>query len=236
VQGIPFFLAENAPVHGKFFTYKSNYSQKSSLFDLSFKKTIATSNHNQGVSLSYQVGKTRESITITYDLAMAQFASEYPQIDLKYYFEAKPSKVTEKSLFSNLSNKIKDLNQREGVNYLLQFVQTGFGYMHDREQFGAENYLLIEESLLYGYNDCEDRSVLLAWLLRNLLGIKTIALDYPDHISIAAKLESVKINDEHTSWKDARYVVTDPTYIGSTTGMLMPKYKQSSPLIIDFMN
>jgi len=157
----------------------------------------------------------------------------YPQIDLQHYFSAQPDKTTIRSLRKQISSKLEGLSARESVNYLLNLTQTGFSYAKDQQQFGEENYLLTEESLLYRANDCEDRSIFLAWLIKDLLNLHVIGLDFPGHIAIAVEMEG-QANDWKISSKGRSYLIADPTYIGAKVGMIMPSLKNEQAKAIHF--
>jgi hypothetical protein len=96
--------------------------------------------------------------------------------------------------------------------------------MVDQEQFGKEKPFFCEENFIYPYNDCEDRSVLLSCLIRNLLRLKVVLLDYDDHMAVAVNLPET-IKGDHLIINTEKYYVCDPTYIGSTIGMSIPKYR-----------
>ena len=122
-------------------------------------------------------------------------------------------------------------SELEAVNLLLRFVQTSLKYKTDEGQFGIENYLFPEETIFYPYSDCEDRSIFFAWLVRNLLGLEVVGLDYPGHIAAAVRFNE-KVKGDAFRMNGKRYVVTDPTYINASAGMSMPDFKKSKPGII----
>ena len=88
-----------------------------------------------------------------------------------------------------------------------------------------------EETLYYPASDCEDRAILFSYLVKNLLGLKIIALDYPGHIATAVKF-SANINGDAVEYNGQRYVICDPTYINADAGMSMPEYKGVAPEVI----
>ncbi len=88
-----------------------------------------------------------------------------------------------------------------------------------------------EETLYYPASDCEDRSILFAFLVKNLLGMDIIALDYPGHIATAVKFRS-NINGDSVQYNGSRYVICDPTYINADAGMAMPEFKTVTPTVI----
>jgi len=115
------------------------------------------------------------------------------------------------------------------VDFLLAFVQQSFAYKTDNEQFGREKYFFVEESLHFPYNDCEDRSVMFSWLVRELVGLKVIGLLYPGHMTTAVALKHVKPEFSTVTYRGNQYVIADPTYIGATLGVPMPSYSKLKP-------
>jgi len=99
-------------------------------------------------------------------------------------------------------------------------------------QFGKENYLFPEETLYYPYSDCEDRSILFAWLVHSLLGMDVIGLDYPGHVATAVQFKG-NVGGDAIQYNGRRYVVADPTYINASVGMTMPDFKNAKPGVIE---
>ena len=91
--------------------------------------------------------------------------------------------------------------------------------------------MIPDETLYYSYCDCEDRSILFAYLVRKLTGLSVIGLDYPGHVATA-----VKFNDElpgaYVTHRNEKYLVCDPTYINAEIGMVMSRYKDVKPELI----
>jgi hypothetical protein len=72
----------------------------------------------------------------------------------------------------------------------------------------------------------------MSWLVRRLLGLDTVVLDYPEHIALAVALPEIEPGDATVSYRGTRYVIADPTYEGSAVGMVMPDLAQVSPRIL----
>ena len=113
------------------------------------------------------------------------------------------------------------MSQEDAANLLINFVQTAFRYMTDDEQWGYERPFFPEETLYYPYSDCEDRSILYARLVRELLGLDVVFLHYPGHLATAVCFEE-DVQGDHIVLDDKKYIVCDPTYINATIGMQMP--------------
>jgi hypothetical protein len=112
-------------------------------------------------------------------------------------------------------------------------VQTAFDYKTDDQQFGKEKYLMLEETLYYPSSDCEDRSILFSYLIRNLLKLKVIGLDYPGHIATAVNFNS-DFAGESINFNGNKFIVCDPTFINADAGMEMPQFKDVDPKVIQF--
>ena len=71
----------------------------------------------------------------------------------------------------------------DAISFVLGFVQNSFEYKTDSEQFGRQKMMFASETLYYKSSDSEDRSVLFAYLIKNLFGIRAVGLVYPNHFS-----------------------------------------------------
>ena len=110
-------------------------------------------------------------------------------------------------------------------------MQTAFDYRTDDEQFGQERPLFADETLYYPYSDCEDRAILYAVLVRDLLGLDVVLLHYPGHLATAVCFGDDTPGD-YMSIGGRKYIVCDPTYIGAPIGLAMPQYKQTPAEIV----
>jgi len=233
IEGTTYYLLGSKSDNSPLLSYPGKYNKDSFNFNVNFKKVIKPSGQKKSRQLTYKEGNKSTQITLDFDTGIGAMLNYYLQTDLVHYFQAQPDETTIKSLRNQLQNKLKGLSERQAINYLLNLTQTGFTYAKDQKQFGEENYLLTEESLLYKANDCEDRSIFLAWLIRDLLNLRVIGLDFPGHIAIAVETQS-KQGDWSITVDDHAYVVADPTYIGSQVGMIMPSVKNEKPKVIHF--
>ncbi len=134
-------------------------------------------------------------------------------------------------LYPVLKDKIKDLNQSEATNKLLNWVQTAFVYEYDDKVWGHDRAFFAEETLYYPYCDCEDRSILFSRLTRDLLGLETILVFYTGHLASAVCFTEY-VSGDYISLNGKRYVITDPTYIGAPVGRTMPDMDNSQAHVI----
>ncbi|MGC8769307.1 hypothetical protein [Calditerrivibrio sp.] len=168
---------------------------------------------------------------VYYNISNVDFYRDFPQVDLSVYHKADVSKMVAESVFNGLRDAIAGKSEVEAVNIILRFVQTAFDYKTDQDQFGYEKYLLPDETVFYKYSDCEDRSILFSYLVRKLMGLEVVLLEYPGHIATGVKFNT-NFNGDKIRYGDKIYVICDPTYINADVGMAMPQFKNTNPKII----
>ncbi|HGY56508.1 MAG TPA: hypothetical protein ENK44_12435 [Caldithrix abyssi] len=216
---------------GKVYSYQGAYPNAKTIPNMKLTAVPVIKNETGKKQLHFVYQGKRYDITVRYDKDIIDLFKKYPQTELKVYFDAPVSPSASYSLLTALAPAVQGKSELEAVNFLLRFVQTAFEYKTDDQQFGREKYLMPEETLYYPASDCEDRSILFAFLVKNLLGMDIIALDYPGHIATAVKFRS-NINGDSVQYNGSRYVICDPTYINADAGMAMPEFKTVTPVVI----
>jgi hypothetical protein len=214
---------------GAFYTYEASYPVKLKALDLNaastgFTKTVAAQRE-----LAFEYKGRTVKFSVPYDRRLVQYMSSYPQSEFALYFSTDGSPLLRQALLAELKKYTATMSEDEAANFLLTFVQKSFAYKTDEDQFGYEKYFFVEESLHFPYSDCEDRSVLFAWLVHELLGMKAVGLLYPGHMTTAIALKQPKPGAATIEHQGQRYVIADPTYIGASVGMSMPSYAQLKP-------
>ncbi|MCW8831261.1 MAG: hypothetical protein OQK32_07055 [Gammaproteobacteria bacterium] len=216
---------------GQVYTYDGNYPDAIKALNMQMNTEAQVASKVMRRDLSFDFEGKRYQIRAAYNNDRIRFMETYPQLDLEWYFKGKVSAVASTSLQRQLSNHMKGMDEQKAVNFLLRFVQTSLRYKTDEVQFGKENYLFPEETLYYPYSDCEDRSILFAWLVHSLLGMDVVGLDYPGHVATAVRFKG-RIAGDAIMHNGQRYVVADPTYINASVGMTMPDFKKEKPEVI----
>ncbi len=191
-----------------------------------FDGATATSTHQAQ-------GSSKATVTATVPKTLMDFYKSYPQCDFTVYAQAPVNEGVRQQILSSLKPYIQGKSEQEAANILINFVQTGFDYATDDEQFGYEKPFFVEEVFYYPKCDCEDRSIFYSFLIRNLLGLDVVLLDYPDHIATAVRFNE-PVNGDYISVDGKRYTICDPTYIGANIGAAMPHYKSVAVNVIKF--
>lgn len=172
-------------------------------------------------------------VKIAYNRSAVAWLDEMPQTEMSVLLAAPLSSRAMADLHAVLHPLLEPLSSdAERLNLLLRFVQVAFPYAVDQDQFGEERYLWPEETLHFPFSDCEDRVFLLAALVREFLGLESIALDYPGHVALAVAWPSGAPAGDFIRWREQNYIVADPTYIGANAGMTMPHLSSVTPVVI----
>ena len=138
---------------------------------------------------------------------------------------------TKQTLAEGFKPILANLSEPDAVNLLLSFVQHAFEYKTDPEQFGHEKFFFAEELFYYPACDCEDRAVLFAYLVRDLLALKAVGLETPNHMFTAVHFTTEAFGD-YVTYKGEPYIVADPTYINAPFGRTMPEQSLQNAKII----
>lgn len=174
------------------------------------------------------------SATVETNKNLIDFYNTYPlSSEWQYYSAASLSQGLKKTLYPVLREAIKGKTETEAANLLINFVQTGFEYATDDEQFGYERPLFPDETFYYPYSDCEDRSILYANLVRELMGLEVVLLHYPGHLATAVRFKG-DVSGDYLTVDGEKYIVCDPTYIGAPIGMAMPQFKEVNANVVKF--
>jgi len=213
---------------GSFYTYEANYPNKLKPLDIRSASTGFTKTVSAQRELVFEHDDKVIKFNIPYDRRLVEYMGSFPQTEFELYFDTDGSSLVRQNLVAELKKYTANMEQEVAVNFLLNFVQHAFAYKTDNDQFGYEKYFFVEESLHFPYNDCEDRSVIFAWLVHELLGIKVLGLVYPGHMTTAVAIKA-RSGFSTVEYRGDRFVIADPTYIGALVGMAMPSYEKLNP-------
>lgn len=192
------------------FSYKVTQVPEFSDKDYTEKKIAFTYYQNQ-----YQ-------FTIKLNPEVKNIFNNYPAVDYEEQFNMPLSKKTYESLLSSLRAPIAKMKQKEGIDFLLHFTRYAFLFKPDREVFGSEKRMSPEQTLLYEYSDCEDRSALFFFLVKEIYNLPMIILSYPEHVTVAVALD--KPHGKTIDYNGRKYSVCEPSpqRIDLRIGQMLP--------------
>jgi hypothetical protein len=135
--------------------------------------------------------------------------ANYPVVDYASYFNIPVSNETYQSLIPLIKDNIRGMKVKAGVDFLMRFTRYAFLFEPDSKVFGQERRLTPEQTLLYDQSDCEDRSALFFFLVKEIYNLPMIVLSFPKHITVAVKFD--KAVGKSIRYNNANYTVCEPT-------------------------
>jgi hypothetical protein len=134
-------------------------------------------------------------------------------------------------LYPQLQAMTEGKNEYEKVGVLLSFMHWAFDYRQDDEVWGRDRAFFAEETLIYPYSDCEDRSILFSRLVRDVFGLEVVLVYYPRHIATAVHF-TTEVPGDYISLGGRRFTICDPTYIGAKVGQTMSDLNNEKAKVI----
>lgn len=218
--------------HQPIYTYNAHHPKAQKKLSFEFKTPLLLNTHYAHKALHFKYNNEVYTIESQYSTDLVEFYKTFPQSDYPIYFNTNNSSFLHQSLLLSLKPFIQNKTELEAVNILLRFVQTAFTYQTDKEQFNYEKVFFPEETLFYPYSDCEDRTILFAFLVKHLLHLDVIALRYQDHMSAAVEF-STQPQLDGVIHNNRYYIFADPTYVNANIGVQMPQYQHKNYEIIE---
>jgi hypothetical protein len=211
---------------GRLYSYKQNYPGATKPLDLSLKTLPNFMSKMKKKTLSFKdYGKTYK-VSFEYNQNLIDFMATYPQADYETYFNAPIDSRTYESIANDIKKYVDGKKAGDAMNFVLHFVQKSFKYERDNQQFGREKVMFASETLYFDKSDCEDRAVLFSYLVKELFGVGVVGVKYKDHMATALY---VPMSGDSVKAGQRKLVIADPTYINSSIGQSMPKYKSLKP-------
>ncbi len=171
------------------------------------------------------------SLACTVNEGVMEMLRNYPTMDIHNYVTSVVMPQFQDTILGQLKPQIEDMTQCDAANALLHFVQYVFGYKSDNDSYGHEKIYFIEENFYYDNNDCEDRSILYAFLVRSLLGLDVQIVQYPDHECTGVRFTDCMTYGNGYYVDGNFYLICDPSYVGASIGKCMPEFRAVEPRI-----
>lgn len=233
-----FFTFENVKYYmingnaGAVFTYDKDFPEARQIINLDMRSplNLKTKIGVRDLKFNYQ-GKSY-SMKFEYNKNLIDLYNDYPVCDIRVYFDAAVSTQTKMAIAENLQPLLNGLSEADAADLLIKFVQTAFEYQTDEQQFNREKFFFAEELFHYPYSDCEDRAVLFAYLVRELMNLDVIGMGYNGHMATAVKFNDNVQGDYVMNGRD-KYVICDPTFVNAPIGMAMPQFADQKAEMIE---
>ncbi|MBR2360083.1 MAG: hypothetical protein IKA75_06685 [Bacteroidaceae bacterium] len=228
----------------RYYIYPNTVPENSSIYSCPIPSNeVCGQKLNLIINPSYLLPKDEHTFSVSYGGLSAQgsvnknviaLQQQYPLMDIHCYAASVADESVKESVVKQLSAQVAGMNEGEAANALLHFVQNGFKYQTDQQQFGdevMEKIFFFDEILYFPYCDCEDRSIFYAYLVRKILGLDVLLVGYPGHECTAVALSVAPPSYTSFIYKGKTFYICDPTYIGANIGMCMPNYTNEKPKV-----
>lgn len=172
-------------------------------------------------AFAFEFAGKKYNFTAEINQSLILYLKDLPVVELgNLYVNYGFSQSLQQSLIKNLKTTIAGMEQREGMGFLLKFVQS-IPYKADWDNWGYERYSFGEETLYNDFADCEDKVILYATLVKELMGVQSVALVYEKdgHVAIALKLPKQAANFSFTI-NGEKYLSAEPSGNGFDLGSL----------------
>ncbi len=148
------------------------------------------------------------------------------------------------SLVTPMKKKLEGLSQKDAVQQILWWTHGGvdlerenpsqdtFLYGYDEDVWGYDRAFCAEETLFYPYCDAEDRAILFSRLVRDVVGLDVALVYYPGHLATAVCFTEESVKGDFLMVDNRRFIICDPTYIGSNVGETMPVMNNEETTVI----
>lgn len=154
--------------------------------------------------------------------------NEYTQ--WSQYADSPMSEHNKRLIYPVLRNAIAGRTEHEAADILMDFCES-FDYKLDEDMWGQDRAFYPDEILHYFYSDCEDHAILFTRLVRDLLGLQTGLIFYPNHLA-ALVVFNEDIPGDHYNYQGKKWIVCDPTYFYVGVGKQMPNVESAKAVLI----
>jgi hypothetical protein len=196
--------------------------------------------HTTPISLPLWSEYLGREISVPISTARIELMRQYPTTEKGPFHRAEIPAPICNTLLPLLARQISAMSQLDAAEYLLGLVQRGFEFTSDSELFGRHKQMTVEESLFYGRNNCKDRTLIYSWLVDELLGLRTVLIDYQidpqvekvGHVACGVEF-TCNVSGTSITHCGHRYVICDPSYIDAPVGYPMPRYARWPMKVLD---
>lgn len=214
-------------------TYGKTETDAKAAIDFVFEEAPDLPLNPRSKRFQFVHGDIEHEWELFYNMNVVSLLDDFPHVELPSYFNSKGSFLLERSLQKQIGETIAEMTQVEAVSLLLSFTQKAFEYQTDQIQFGEERVFFPDQFIHYQMSDCDDRVVFLNYLIGLFTDVKTVALLFPQHIALGAKLP-MPAYGESVDFGGNRFIFCDPTFYNAPPGAVIPQADRDQMKVLIF--
>lgn len=200
--------------------------------DLNFYKSLNFSGKPIIRMFSFRWNNKSYEFSMHYNPEVIRFYKDYPLTDPSVYFGAPVSSVLKENLLGQFYPILSKMDKLESAAFLQQFVQKEFVYISEYQKSEFPKNRFAEEIIASKSGDDRSKAVLYSWLVRVLLHLPVVGVQFPDYYSTAVCYDT-PLDGNYYLLNREKYYITDPTYLNAPIGVTMPVFEGSTPHLID---
>ena len=213
-------------------TCQDRFPDNEGVIDLNFNKSVNFNGKLAVRTISLHWNNKSYSFLMRYNPEVTRFYNDYPQTDPSVYFGAPVSSVLKEDLLGQFYPILSKMEKPEAVAFLQQFVEKEFDYKSGNQKGELFQSRFAEEIIASKSGDDRSKAVLFSWLVRILLKLPVVGVQFPDYFSTAICYDT-PLDGNYYYLNGKKYYVTDPTYLNAPIGMTMPVFEGLTPQLID---
>jgi hypothetical protein len=163
--------------------------------------------------VNFNFGVEKHNITAESNQSVVEFLADLPMFEVGREFTAlKVSSEMDLSVVDYLRGQVADREVVDQVRFLLAFVQQVVPYGSDYDKYGEERFYYPEETIMANTADCEDKAMLLSYLTKEILGLKSVGLFFQkdEHLSLGIEIPGYAPSGSF-GYNGKTYVSCEPT-------------------------
>jgi hypothetical protein len=214
-------------------TSQHRFPDTEGMIDLRFHKSLNFKGKLSVRRYTVQWKDKKYGFVLQYNPDVIRFYADYPGCDPSVYFGAPVSATLKEDVLRQFYPLLSKFNTTEAAAFLQQYVQRDIDYYLGNIPGGMASGRFAEEVIASKSGDDRGKAVLFSWLVRTLLKLPVMGVQFPGYYSTAV-CYPVQLEGDSYFWRDQQYVITDPTFSMAPIGVIMPEFKDLSASLIDF--
>ncbi len=209
-------------INRKLISYRSDFNINSKGKPFSFRLTQLPNLSNPTVikkSFSFIHESKLQPFTIEINKSIIEMMWRYPELSILEHAKVPVSEQVKESFYKELDRMTANMDNFQAVRFFLSLTRMSKDYETDKKAYNVQNLAFTpEETLFYLYSDCEDRSALFYNMVKEVLKMDVVMVDFPGHASTAVHFEKSPDKDRDIKpiyHNGKAYYICDPTGPGN---------------------
>ncbi len=216
-------------------SYIPQHSGATGTIHLNFNQSLNFQSDTEIKRIQFPWDKKIYEFNLKYNPEVIQYLETYPQTDPEIYFNAPFSFLSKESLLKQLMPVLAGMKKEEGAAFLQQFVQKMYSYRAYNDLYGYDRFMFPEELLFKDESNDKGKALLYAWMINNLLNLKTALVEFPGFWSVAISFGR-QMDGDNFLVDGISYTIADPTFKDAPLGLVMKEFYQLKPYVKPLKN